>query len=270
MNKQQRKIVEGLANKARILLDEYLTAKRQYDYFIYTVKNESVTQRFHNSYGAHIFYLINGTLLEDLIKKIYNVVYDSDDRSVSVVNLIEKTKTHRALLEEHASIVTPVNVSFGDGIPEEDQDKLKADFEKEDAQDSLVRFKSVYKKYHDAFDEFSKYEPLSKWKEIRHKVVSHVDARKVRGELKRTHLSDFGLKYDDLADFIQKVENLIDLTDGCCASASYSYDMANDHNILYTKDFWERVCVGTRYRGGVKINRRKRESCSFALRNYLK
>lgn len=262
--------MKRFGEKARILLDEYLTAKRQYDYFIYTVKNESVLQRFHDSYGAHILFLINGTMLEDLIKKLYNVVYDSDDRSVSVVNLIGKTKIHKALLEEHAARLIPVNVSFGVGFSDEDKKELEARDAKRSAQERLERFKSVYNEFHDAFDEFSRFEPIEKWKEIRHKVVSHIDAKTVREELKRTHLSDFGMKYDDLDDFIKRVERLVDLADNCCASSDFTYDLAHEHNVLYAKNFWERARAGTRYRGGVRMTRWKRESRSSALRNYLR
>lgn len=271
LNKQEKKIVESLGRKAEILLDEYLTAKRQYDYFEYTVKNESVLQRFDDSYGAHILLLINGTLLEDLIKNLFNVVYDKGDKSVSVLNLIEKTKAHKALLQERAARVLPVNVAFGSGnFPEEDREWWRADLEKRKAQENLDRFKLVYKEFHDTFEEFSKFDFFSKWKKIRHKVVSHIDVRTVNSKLKRTHLSDFGFKYDDLKDFIQKVERLVELTEACCASSSYSYDMAHEINIFYTQDFWERVRTGTRYRGGVRINRIKRENRKSALRKYLK
>ncbi len=55
MHPKQQKILDGIAAKSEILLNEYLTAKRQYDFLMFSTKEQHVVRRFDSSYGAHLF-----------------------------------------------------------------------------------------------------------------------------------------------------------------------------------------------------------------------
>lgn len=270
MHPKQQKILDGIAAKSEILLNEYLTAKRQYDFLMFSTKEQHVVRRFDSSYGAHLFRLINGTFIEDLIKRLVNVVTDGTKGSVSVVNLIKNVATHKELFEKKESQVVPVNVDFGDDFPEDYKKEFRKEMAEKDAAERLERFQQQYEELASTLKDFQKHESTEKWEGIRHKVVSHIDAKIRDGEVKRTNISDFGVKYEDLSELVGKVEHLVELTRLTCASASYAYDMWEEMNLEYSKDYWDRCRVGMRYRGGVKMESRRRKGFIHRLQEYGK
>ena len=270
MHPKQLAILDGIDTKSGILLNEYLTAKRQYDFIMFSNKGEHVFRRFDNSYGAHLFHLINGTFIEDLIKRLVNVVLDGTRGSVSIVNLIKSVETHKELFENKASEIVSVNVDFGDNFPEDYKEEFKREMAEQDAKERLERFHQQYGELATSLVDFQKHESTEKWEKIRHKVVSHIDAKSRDGKVKRTNLSEFGIKYSDLTELVEKVQHLVELTRLTCASASYAYDMYEEMNIEYSKDYWDRCRVGMRFRGGIKMNARKRKGVIRRLHEYYK
>jgi hypothetical protein len=270
LNSQQQNIIDDIARKAEIVLDEYLTARMQYTFLCRTIDDQNVTGRFDNSRAAHIFNLLLSTILKDIIKSLYNLVFDKDSRSASINNLLEKLKEHKLLFESDKMTCRPVHLLNEKDLPIPLANEFKKNISEKQAAEMHRKFLTLCENFNGEYKQIMNHSSLLTVKKIRDKVVSHPDVRRVSNTIERTSIAHFDFQWEQLDTFIDDVEKLVGLSLACCASTSHFFQHSKDQYLNISKEFWDiSRSKGWLWRGGVHITDKKRRKIRHHLRSRI-
>jgi hypothetical protein len=225
LNAQQQYIIDKIAKKAHIVLDEYLKARMQYTFICNMIDDNNVYNRFDNSRSAHIFNLIIFTFLHDSIKSLYNIVFDKNKSSASIHNLLNELHNNKSIFEEDQK--SDISLYLPKEIAHKQAMRLHRDF--------LKNCENFAVKY----DEIKNHPDISKIRKIRNKVVSHIDISTAARKIQRTNIGHFDLHWDQIDTIVDDVEKLVDLALACCASTSHFFQNSKDQYLSISKEFWD-------------------------------
>jgi len=271
ITEKQENIINKVSREAGIVLDEYLTARMQYTFICQTIDDQTVNDRYDNSRAAHIFNLIISTFMHDILKTLYNVVFDEDRSSASIHNLIKSLKNNMDFFEEYNKNCLSLPVHIVSNIPHHQANDLLDKFKQEQSLESHRRFVNNYKQLADEYKTMKSGPNYSTLKNIRHKVVSHIDIYSTPENIVRRSIAYYGLQWDQIDTIIDDVEKLVGLSLVCCASTSHFFQYSKDQYINITKEFWDiSRSKGWLFRGGVHITDKKRRKIRHHLRSHIR
>ena len=189
------------------LVNSYLGLIRKYAFVDPMVFDQEVTEKYGKASKALGFETIRLTIYYSCIQDVANVCSDKDDRSPSVINIIEKIKRKDPrdfLRKEHTTWSIPITNDVSEPVK-----KALIKSEDQKMQKRGEKFDETYARLLEKWDALKDDSSVKAFKAVRDQITAHFELRLVDGEYEYMDIKELGLRWDDLKRVIEELEEVI-------------------------------------------------------------
>ncbi len=232
-----KELSDKLQGHTQYLLGCFLGILEKYAFLRPMLFEKEVINIYGGNRKARGFNAIKYSLFHDCVQDIAKITMDKDPRTPSIKNILkglEDPKTLEILREEFSIWHIPK--------PENENEtfiKILQKMEKEEEVQRREQFNQIYSNLLEKWGKFQKSSPIDAFQKIRDKLTAHLELKKINGEYKRTDISALGLRWGDVENALNSLQEII--LDLNCLIRNADFDI---ESLSYTlekasKSYWE-------------------------------
>jgi hypothetical protein len=236
-----RKQINKLQAHASHLLDGFLGLREKYAMLEPMLFDHGVVGKYGTGKKARGFEVIKNALFFACAQEIAKLSLDNDDRCPSIKNVVDKLHSEpllNELREQYAvwDIDPDIEETDPDNLPALTA-ALKAMTQREEAE-RRIKFDAHVAQLRTKWETLSDSPVLMAFKTIRHKISAHTDVHLINGEYKLVNIGELGIKWGDLKDTIEALQELVELISLIVKSSSFAWDSLDDQLSKTASGFW--------------------------------
>ena len=189
--------------------------------------------------GSNTYNIIRDSLFIACMLDIANLGRDNDNRSLSLINIMNffknnEKKIKEKLLEDIKNFKSAPSVQ-GSIPPESDIQR----FDKNHRAEKINELNNNFAMFHSMYEDKSMQGKLSSFWIFRNKVAAHQDIYDKKGNLREFDISNLNLKYDDLTIAIEYLLDINKLLHQILKNKILYYDDLNKEVSDNANQFWQ-------------------------------
>lgn len=229
--------LEKLQAHAAHLLDGFLGLREKYAMLEPMLFNRLVVKDCGAGLRARGFNILKNTLFLTCVQEIVKLTLDSDKCAPSIkniVNTLERSELRRKLRELYS--VCYIDPPVGEVDPQI-LDALATRSRCEQAKRE-TEFNAHYKELVRVWEIVSSSKTTTAFKTIRDKVSAHTDVHLVEGQYKLIDISKLDIKWKDLRQTMESLQELVVLIGFIVRSSSFAWDSLDSQLEKAATGFW--------------------------------
>ena len=171
-------------------------------------------QKMNNTYGANAYNHIIPLFIQDLVRDLSRLAFDTHDKTASLKNLHRKIKQEKVLKRIKENFVVFPNKfnnndQFLNDLPAEAQEQFTEKFRQQHRERFEASFDDAWDQINNFVSSMEENTIVEKLKTYRDKYYSHIEMSPLGQAPKPFNLENLGLKYDEVLNYLDEFMKIV-------------------------------------------------------------
>lgn len=226
------------------IVDLYFLCNQQYLLLKPLMEDKSIYSIWDHSEGTEGVSVLRLIMWQSLLSQIYGILFDQDNRSVSLSNVMKGLENENLACEARKIFCTPTGVTpiIIDGT-KEDEDRIIKQVQQEDVKHKESVFDKTLSEIKEKYSKLIDSPLVERIKSLRDKIIAHSELKfsEEDGSRRLYNPRDFSASWRDIENLLEISPHIIFKANLLVTNSSYQVDSFVTHNENVARTFWSKV-----------------------------
>jgi len=234
--KEQIKKNETVINE---IVNSYFVTDQKLAILKPLLEDENLIPTWGNTPGVRALEALRLTIYMAILSDMRAILFDTKDNTASIENVISAFNNKGYVKAAREKYSKPLNtIITGHDDDPEIKSWVKQQIEESHTAEAIEHFDSLLPETITLFDKLKDSDLCNRVNNARNKMISHKDIRSVDGERGLYNPTEFGLKWGDANDIVDKGKEIIFNINLLISNSSYDLDSFLGGHVEAANSFW--------------------------------